>query len=130
MNRQTLDQWLESWARWVHHGQLIGGYGSLMGKMMANKGFMSFGTGGARSPALDAMEANIEAALMGLAETHPKTVKVLRVHYNAITLPGLSTQATRADKAERLGISLKTYESHLTKARKHILQSVEKPHGH
>ncbi|WP_412497270.1 hypothetical protein [Vibrio fluvialis] len=126
MNRQTLDQWMEAWARWVHNGQLIAGYGSLMGKMMATKGFMSFGSGGARSPAIDTTEARIEAALMALATTHPKAVQVVRVHYNAIPLRGLSLEASRQDKAEHLGISLKTYESHLTRARKHIVNALER----
>ena len=66
MDRRHLDQLMESWARWVHHGQLIARYGFVMEKLIANKGVMSFGTGGKASPLIDCVEARIEVLLMDL----------------------------------------------------------------
>ncbi|WP_146042761.1 hypothetical protein [Vibrio vulnificus] len=123
-NRHNLDQLMDSWARWVHQGGLVSGYGSIMEKLIDQKGVMNFGSGGKGGPVIDCVEARIEAALMTLATKSPKSVAVVRVHYGAIQLPGLSLDALRRDKAAKMGISLKTYETHLTKARNHLINTV------
>ncbi len=124
IDRHNLDQLMESWARWVHQGGLVSGYGSLMEKLIANKGVMNFGSGGKGGPVVDCIEARIEAALMQLAIKSPKSVAVVRVHYSAKTLPGLAINAPRRDKAAKMGISLKTYETHLTKARTYVINTL------
>lgn len=124
ITRENLERHLEAWARWVHRGQLIAGYGSLMGKMIEQKGIMNFGQGGHKSPVIDTIESQIEASLMGLYATHPRSVIVMRVHYGAVRLKGIHPLATRIDKAHALKISVKTYDGHLSRARKHILQQI------
>ncbi|EGR2700582.1 hypothetical protein G4170_14815 [Vibrio parahaemolyticus] len=124
IDRHNLDQLMESWARWVHQGGLVSGYGSIMEKLIAQKGVMNFGSGGKAGPVVDCIEARIEAALMQLATTSPKSVEVIRVHYTAKRLPGLSVDALSRDKAAKLGISLKTYKNHITKARTHVINTL------
>ncbi|EPX4144431.1 TPA: hypothetical protein ACGVAU_004397 [Vibrio vulnificus] len=124
IDRHYFDQLMESWARWVHQGQGGAAYGSIMEKLIAQKGEMNFGGSGPGGPVIDCIEARIEAALMQLATTSRKAVEVIRVHYGAVRLPGLSHDALRRDKAAKLGISLKTYETHLTKARTHIINTL------
>ncbi len=102
----------------------MSGYRSLMEVMIANQGVMNFGSGGKAGPVVDCVEANIEAALMQLAAKSPKAVAVARLHYGATRMPGLALDALRIDKARRLGISLKTYETHLTKVRNHVINSL------
>lgn len=124
LSRQYIEQVFENWSRWVHQGGLVAGYRSMMSVMIANQGVISFGGGGRASPIVDCVEADIEAALMNLAQQSPKSAEVLRVHYGVKRVGGLSADALRSDKALALGISVKTYESHLTKAKKHVIKAL------
>lgn len=124
LDRHNFNQIMESWARWVHQGELVSGYGSLMAKLIAQKGVMNFGSSGQKSPVLDCVEAQVEAALMALSRSNRKSAEVVRVHYGAVTLKGVSAHALNRDKAHALDMSLKTYEAHLTRARKHIINTL------
>ncbi|HHX8487642.1 TPA: hypothetical protein ACVO3E_004276 [Vibrio diabolicus] len=130
INRHYFDQLMESWARWVHQGEGGAAYSSIMEKLIAQKGEMHFGScGGKGGPVVDCIEARIEAALMQLAVKSRKSVEVVRVHYGAVRLTGLPSHALRRDKAAKMGISLKTYETHLTKARAHVKAQLRDNYG-
>ncbi|HAS6087734.1 hypothetical protein [Vibrio vulnificus] len=122
--RKRLDTLMEMWARWVHHGGVLPSSASLMEVMIANKGVMCFGSGGKKSPVVDCVEADIEAALMQLAQTKPTVAKAVRVHYGAIRLRGVSPDSDQATIAHALGVSLRTYRRHLAQGREHIQRSL------
>ncbi|OEF50995.1 hypothetical protein A1OW_10360 [Enterovibrio norvegicus] len=118
------DDIMDMWARWVQGGQLVSGYRSLTSVMIENKGVMSFGSGGGRGPC-DGIEARIEASLMVLAQTNAPAVEAIRIEYAAKHLPGLPLDAPQADKAMRLGVSLRTYRYRLKAGRTHVMETLE-----
>ncbi|WP_146154632.1 hypothetical protein [Photobacterium leiognathi] len=115
---------MERWAHWCRNGQLIAGYGSVMSKMIANKGVMCFGSGGGKAPVIDCIEADIEAALMQLAVNKPKVVEVVRMHYLAVYYPGINEQSTQFEKSLRMGISLRTYSTRLKQGRDAVIAAL------
>ncbi|OCH31817.1 hypothetical protein A6E13_16475 [Aliivibrio fischeri] len=123
--RKELDTLMEMWARWVHLGGVMPQGASMMEVMIANKGVMCFGSGGKKGPVLDCVEANIESALMALAGKKPMVAKVVRIHYGAIRVPGVSIDADQATIAMVLGVSLRTYRRYLAQGRDHIKQCLE-----
>ena len=123
MKRHNLEPLFESWARWVHQGGLVAGYGSIMEKLITNRGVMCFGSGKG-APVVDCIESRIEAALMQLAVTNPQAVEAVRVEYGAVFIKGLKPDAVQFDKALKLGISLKTYKRRLKSARDHVADSL------
>lgn len=123
--RKELDTLMEMWARWVHLGGVLPQSASLMEVMIANKGVMCFGKGGKKGPVLDSVEAKIESALMKLASNKPVVAKVVRIHYGAIRLRGVSPDADQATMAHALGVSLRTYRRYLAQGRDHIKQSLD-----
>lgn len=122
--RKELDTLMEMWARWVHLGGVLPQSASLMEVMIANKGVMSFGSGGKKGPVVDSVEARIEAALMKLAEKKPVIAKVVRVHYGAQRLKGVAPDADQTTIALAMSLSLRTYRRYLAQGRDHINHSL------
>ncbi|MCR9713907.1 hypothetical protein [Vibrio parahaemolyticus] len=122
--RKAIDTLMEMWARWVHLGGVMPQSASLMEVMIANKGVMSFSNGGKKGPVIDSVEADIEAALMRLAEKKPIVAKVVRVHYGALRLRGVAPDADQATIALAMGLSLRTYRRFLAQGRDHIKHSL------
>ncbi len=124
---KTLDSLLDCWAVWVHQGGVSGGFQSVLHKMMVTGCMTS--TGGGKSPEVFTIEADIEACLAALTMTKPQELNLMRVNclryeFNARSL-GWQPDASRAEKAQRIGISLRTYKRHLKYCKDHIVSTLE-----
>jgi predicted DNA-binding protein (UPF0251 family) len=113
---------LELWAQWVHRGGHSGAYQSVLHKMMVTGCVIS--SGGGSSAEIYTIEAEIEAAFFRLVKAEPYAlnlfrVNVIRYEFGALTL-GWPHDAPQAKKAERLGISLRTYRRHVKFCKDHI----------
>ena len=123
--QHQLDPLMERWAHWCQNGQLIAGYGSIMSKMIVNQGVMAFGSGG-KAPIVDCIEAEIEAAVMNIAVKKPNVAHLLRVHYGAIHLPGLSLDANNFERSLKMGMCLRTYKVQLLAGRTAVMSAIKR----
>lgn len=124
--QNELDELLELWARWCFGGYTSNVLGpSLLARWMDSKGHMVFGAGSAGPT--NSVEERIEAAVFSLSAREPVTASVLRWEYGIASevwgWRGDSATAkalTQADKAEALGISLRTYRRRLAAGRAEV----------
>lgn len=133
--RNDLDELLEAWVRWCHAGGILPAMGaSTIAKLMENKGNITFGSGGHQhAPIIDSVEANIEAIVMNMAHQHPLQADVLRLEYGAgwtavaqrQSLRGYhSTNMGQFEKAQALGVSVRTYRRYLATAREQLTKKL------
>ncbi|MFD2178532.1 hypothetical protein [Veronia pacifica] len=115
MNAQW-DAVFEQWARWVHHGRMLPGGQSVLGKLIECQGV--FGTRGRPGAPVDCMEAAVEASLAKLAKSNQQAATVFRHEYGALSSPGADTQLKRA---HAISVSLPTYKRRLKLAREHVI---------
>lgn len=126
-SRSDIDELLEAWARWCHSGSVVSSSGSsMLAKMIENKGFMTFSSGGGTSPLIDSIEARIEAVVMVMANQNQLRADVLRLEYGAgwlsvakrLGLCGYDPKYMgQFENATALGVSVRTYRRRLAAAR-------------
>lgn len=125
-----LDQALELWARWSWPESVGAGSGkSMLAKLIDNKGELFFGGSGPVSGPVDDLESLIEAAVYSMFTANPLRADVLRLEYGANwwsvvirrNIAGYEQEGIgQFEKAEALGVSLRTYRSRLAEARETI----------
>lgn len=123
MYKKELDELCESWARWVHLGGLAVSGQSVLSKLIDNHGVMNYGSGGG-GPVLNCVEADIEAALMLFYTGNPAAVELFRLEYGAVKRLGFYPDKPQFNKAESLGISVRTYKRRLGLVRTHIIEQL------
>ena len=118
MRRPNLDEILEMWARWLRNGcnQPRRGYASLIEMMMKTQ--CHFITGGGPPP--DHLETSVETAVGLLGVKDELAAVVIRVEYGALAYRGIEAHTSQMGRAHALGITLRTYERKLAKARQHV----------
>lgn len=124
-----LDRALEMWVRWSYPETGQGTTGrTMLAKLIDNKGELFFGGGGC-GPGADGLESMIEAAVFSMFAANPMRADVLRLEYDAAywqvvsrrKIEGYDPQGIgQFEKADALGISLRTYRSRLAEARETI----------
>lgn len=114
----------ERWARWVHQGCLFTPQRSILGVMIDEKGMPPRSEGGSKPLYQSCVEADIEAAAMQLARTEPQAVVVLRLEFGATRIARLNDKPTQRDKAHAIGVSLRTYQNRLKRAKTFINETV------
>lgn len=124
-----LDSALELWARWsyaVIEGGTTGR--TMLAKLIDNKGELFFGDSGCGERA-DGLESMIEAAVFSMFAANPMRADVLRLEYESAHWQVVERRKIEGydphgigqfEKAEALGISLRTYRSRLAEARETI----------
>ncbi len=127
ISRARINQLFELWARWCVSGSVLPPSGaSILSKMVDNRGLLLFASGGAKSPNLDCIEADIERALSLLFVSDPTTVKVLRFEYLGRFKREDNTPVNQLRKAASLGMSIRTYERRLSKGRRFVIEQLRK----
>jgi len=126
-NNNRLDQALELWARWSWPESVgTAGGKSMLAKLIDNKGEIFFGGSGPVSGPVDGLESMIEAAVYSMFVAHPLRADVLRLEYGAnwwsvVIRRNIASYEQEGigqfEKAEALGVSLRTYRSRLAEAR-------------
>lgn len=124
--RNELDELFELWARWCYGGSSSNMAGpSLLARWMDSKGHIVFGASSAGPT--NSVEERIEAAVFALSTREPMTARVLRWEHGVGSevwgWRGDDDNAkalTQADKAQALGISLRTYRRRLAAARAEV----------
>jgi hypothetical protein len=122
-----LDSALELWARWSwpESGGTASGK-SMLAKLIDNKGEIFFGGSGPSGGPVDGLESKIEAAVLGMFVVDALRADVLRLEYGANwwavafrrKIVGYEQDGLgQFEKAEALGVSLRTYRSRLAEAR-------------
>lgn len=116
---------LELWARWCEQGGTLYSSGrTMLAKLIDNKGEIFFGGGGASEPA-DCLESRIESLVLAMFAKDPIRADVLRLECCAgarlvAQRRGIRNFSPwgigRFEKADALGISLRTYERRLREA--------------
>ncbi len=112
---KELDAYLELWARWVHSGAIRRST-SIM-QIIMEQGSFARGCSGSRALVTDCIELTIESSLLRLKEQNKDAVLVCRYEYGALNIKNLPVEASRVDRALRLGMSLRTYNRRLADAR-------------
>lgn len=106
-HKKWLDQQLERWARWVHQGAVLpNGYQSIFAVIAAHKNAWVRDQSGPRLPSFGT-EYRIERCLLMLQPQHPTAVAVLRAELGIHK--ACRNCYTQRQRAERLGISLRSY---------------------
>lgn len=118
MRRPDLDELLEMWARWIVNGcnSHGSGFASMLEMMMVTR--CQFNGGG--GPPSDYLEVSVEAAVMSLTAVDPESATVIRVEYGAWTSKSLDGATTQLARAHAMGITLRSYERRLKKAREYV----------
>jgi DNA-directed RNA polymerase specialized sigma subunit, sigma24 homolog len=118
----SLDEAIELWARWTVTGGSLnsGGFQSMLHMMMVTHCVFSGGGKKAITPD-EGVEAEIESCLMKLRREESLIPDVIKIEY--------MLDATQMKKAERMGISLKTYKKRLQQGRKLILMHLAERRG-
>lgn len=118
----SLDEAIELWARWTVTGGSLnsGGFQSMLHMMMTTHCVFSGGGKKAITPD-EGVEAEIESCLMRLRQQESPIPDVIKIEY--------MLDVTQLKKAERLGISLKTYKKRLQQGRQTILQHLAERRG-
>lgn len=127
--RTLLDDQLERWARWCIEGRAAPQ--SMIAKAIDNHGLLQFGGGGS-VPVVD-IESTIEAAVLKVSERDVLAADVLRLEYQAGVsavcrrrgIRGYDWRAGQAEKAELLGISVRTYARKLTVMREAVAVALQ-----
>lgn len=114
---------LESWARWVSQDGTLSGGQSMLSKLIDNKGMVFYGATNA-SPLIDCIEARIEARLMQLYNEHAQHVELLRLEYGAVQVKGVNPSDSQTAKAHAMGMSLRTYQRHLSVIKTLVFQQL------
>lgn len=105
---------LERWAYWAESGQTHRQNVTHFLKTRGNRGF------GSRDLGHDGIESRIESAVSQLALQDITAATVVRANYSR-----RHTQHTQLDIALALGISLRTFERKLQKAKQHIKEVIQ-----
>lgn len=105
MYTKELDELCESWARWVHRGGLAVSGQSVLSKLIDNHGVMNYGSGGS-GPALNCVEADIEAALMALYVVNPPRLSCFVWNMARLNALGLILRSLSLIRLIRLGLVL------------------------
>lgn len=124
--QNELDELFELWARWCYGGYSSNVAGpSLLARWMDSKGHIVFGAGSVGPT--NTVEELIEAAVFSLSTREPLTARVLRWEYGVGSevwaWRGDDADAkalTQADKAQALGVSLRTYRRRLASGRAEV----------
>lgn len=132
-----LDDLLERWARWCMQGSGVGLGSSLLGLLIDNGGVISRSTGGTGGEPMCAqaypLEERIEYAVVSLARDDLLTADVLRLEYNAGVSRVVNRRRLRGydhrnigqqQKANALGLGVRTYRRRLASARAHVEQAL------
>lgn len=122
-----LDSALELWARWSWPESGGGTSGkSMLAKLIDNKGEIFFGGSGPSGGPVDGLESKIEAAVLGMFVENALRADVLRLEYGANwwavaqrrKIVGYEQDGIgQFEKADALGVSLRTYRSRLAEGR-------------
>lgn len=121
-----LDDALELWARWSWPESGGAGGKSMLAKLIDNKGELFFGGSGPSGGPADGLESKIEAAVLGMFVENALRADVLRLEYGANwwavaerrKIIGYEQDGIgQFEKADALGVSLRTYRSRLAEAR-------------
>ena len=128
-----LDSALEMWARWSYAVVEGGATGrTMLAKLIDNNGELFFGGSGG-GPGADGLESMIEAAVFSMFSADPMRADVVRLEYGAAywqvttrrKIEGYDPQGIgQFEKAEALGVSLRTYRSRLAEARETIAKQL------
>lgn len=121
---------MESWARWVHSGQLMPQHSiSQTGKVMEILTLGITGPGHDGAPAMgcsnDAIETAIEVAVSRLSATGragPRRAAVLRTEF---LMPVRDTRRAQEIRAISLHIPLRSYQRLLAEALEYVLAALE-----
>lgn len=117
-------QQFDAWARWVHGGCLVRPQTSVLGVLIEYQGVPPRGAGGSKPLYYRCVEADIEAAVITLAGQEPAAVVVLRLEFGATKVARLNAKPNQRDKAHAIGISLRTYQTRLSRAKSFINATV------
>jgi hypothetical protein len=125
-SNNRLDHALELWARWSWPDSGGASGKSMLAKLIDNKGEIFFGVSGPVSGPADGLESMIEAAVLSMFVADPLRADVLRLEYGANwwavayrrKIAGYEQDGIgQFEKAEALGVSLRTYRGRLAEAR-------------
>lgn len=125
-SNNRLDHALELWARWSWPDSGGTSGKSMLAKLIDNKGEIFFGGSGPVSGPVDGLESKIEAAVLSMFVVDPLRADVLRLEYGANwwavalrrKIAGYEQDGIgQFEKAEALGVSLRTYRGRLAEAR-------------
>ena len=133
----ALDKLLHGWSGWCLGGLGGGSGSSMLAQLIDKKGEIFFdGPSGSSGPG-DGIEQRIEAVVMEMAAKNLKQADVLRLEYSAgwwwvcerwnIQDYDPAT-ATQLDRARALGLTWRTYQRHLSVARKMIIKRLGESH--
>lgn len=125
--RNGTDDALERWACWCYEGKAAPSAGrSMLAKLIDNKGELFFGGATGSTEPVDSVEGLIESTVARMFSEDPMCADVLRLEHDAgfwevaqrRGIAGYDPRGIdRFEKAEALGITLRTYRRRLKEAR-------------